>query len=541
MIIRPCTLGEAEPYYMPHPGWPADGPGDSAGAWADIGPELTKLSGYEVTHGPSYELDWAELVSNALPHPGPKLFKIFVTTPCDAANTYPRWRESVSSALEAVRRFGLYRLKICTTPKWRFRPDGVVLYLSADQVPAACGYLYGRLPARLGLDDEHRPTFAMPFPSIGPTPISFIQGERFEDGTFINPEWAGQEEVFSARELRALAYAQSGGGPLSYNDPEIRGRMLSFGFTGERFHLGIQTPDPITAAPQSAWTGYFTSLASHHNARHPDKVRALERSLGQSFAHAVLSDVEASEPASTGSQRKTRLRLHSGPAALFRPSVRRMHDSVAELLDKVGVTNEVAPFWLGRMQALDLSPTTEGFRKLYENAIGDPLREVGAWRLAAALGSSLIPPVGLAVWNGEQGSVQVLIDTASAATPIQLDVRQLEHEQEEANLLDFLMSCVDRPDNWEVTCDGHLLLVDNTQVFGAPGKYVRGLRLTSHRWRRAFIERIRGLAREGTSSLFDGLITEEATFAVRARLVDVVDYVEGVLSDLTASEALIDE
>jgi hypothetical protein len=291
---------------------------------------------------------------------------------------------------------------------------------------------------------------------------------------------------------------------------------------------------------EDVWCGYFQALRCHYSAREPDKIAALEARTGLTYAEAVLRLMESSEPTDAGSQRKLVLRLRGGAFAQFRPLQRRMHPRVGERLDRVGVQLEVAPYWLRLLKDAGRALTTEGFRSLYEEVIGDPRREVAAWRLTAALGSALIVPAGLTTVGGEVGSVQVFVDLASRGAAVPVSARQLEQEQEEANLLDYLLNCVDRPDNWELTADGHLLLVDNTQVFGAPGKYGRSVRLTSHRWRRSLIERLRANACHFNVGLFEGLLDSAAIEHLRRRLRNAVEYVDSVLNDLTPSEALVE-
>ena len=107
---------------------------------------------------------------------------------------------------------------------------------------------------------------------------------------------------------------------------------------------------------------------------------------------------------------------------------------------------------------------------------------------------------------------------------------------EEANLLDYLLLARDRPDNWEFSCDGHLILVDNTQTFSALGKYSRANQLTAHRWRKSLIDRLQSLTLEDLRELLGDLLGPQEIVELEFRRQTCVKYVAGILQDLTTAE-----
>lgn len=500
------------------------------------------IPGYQATADFGVRNHWLDIRREGEEPASANSFKLFVVGAWSDDRGFEGWRSVIRTVLAALVDLRLPRLKICISPDSLHREDGVVLYLSDEKLAEVGGYVYGCLPRSVGVSVANLPRFAAPIPrDVDRTALAYVQAE----GT--PPSWLPPGRVYSSREQRALALerclATLGKNPAHescYDDPQVVDGMRELGYAGEYFHLRVGADDPITQKPLALWQGFFFALERKHEARDPEKPTALARTTGLEFGPAVVALAEdRAQLAEVGSQRKYHLSLPNGVRAAFRPVANRLSESAAASIEERGFENVVSPFWQNRLPAAERN--REGFRALYEREIGSPHREVAASLLAGALDSRLVPTVRLALFRGELGSVQILTQLATPESPPeQWDTRRFETEFEEAQLLDFLWAATDRLDNWELTHDGHLLLLDNTQTFGAPGKYHRCNTLRGSRWRRSVASRVEAMTIEQLETLLGEFLTSDEIAATFRRIQQVAVYFEDVLRDLPAAATLVD-
>ncbi len=538
---RPGHLGTSERFYMPERKATWGGrPMAADKVWEDLDIGVIAPTGYQVTREEKFGLSWIETRLEAATPDYSNLFKIYVTPDWGSGDAYKIWRQSFSTVMAAVRTLSLFRFKGCLSPEFMHRADGLVLYVTASQLPSILGFLYGVLRREHAPSTEDLPTFAKPFPDAEHgTQLSYIQGEIYVKQQIRNPDWVPPGDFYTHRVLRSIAYDQLGTDVLDYQGDRQRNHMLGFGFDGSHYHLHVGTEDPVKRGPLELWEGFFLAVRKAHAARDPAKIAIFEAATRIQFAEAVTSLTRSMSPSTAGTQRKLILGLPAGTRALFRPESNRAKSALLRQIDEAGLDKIVAPFWCRRIRQLGLPPSSEGMRQVYEHEIGSPRREVAASRFAASLGSRLIPTVRLCRIEGEYGSVQILVDLVGTDLKIEVDPRSLESEFEEAHTLDYLLDNVDRLDNWEFTADGHLLLVDNTQVFGAAGKYRRRLALTSHRWRRSFVDCLKKLDHDVVGATVGEFLSAEEIDGLRRRIVDVLAHINSVLGDIREDEAFM--
>jgi hypothetical protein len=486
---------------------------------------------------------WLDIRRNDFATLSPPEFKLFVLTDNRSVLHFSTWLKIVREAISTVVQLGTPRIKICISPETLWREDGIVLYLSAEQLPLLIGNLFGRLASSYSARVCDLPHFAAPalrHTEIVPLAYTATEGPV--------ADWMPTDRIYSSRERRSMALQRTLGKlnrqlpsefDVCYEDEEIRDGMQQHGFAGDRFHLNLESVDPVLERPMEIWEGFFQALSKCHEAREPAKIAVLEQATGITFEQAILNLTQAvSDLSEIGSQRKFGLTLKHGVRALFRPSQNRIGTRIPQIILDAGIETIVSPFWLQRLPTEHRN--LEGFRELYEKEIGSPQREVAVSRLAALLGSRLVPTVRMLTWQGEHGSIQLFTELAEpSAPPQQWNMQEFERDLSEANILDFLCACSDRFENMEVSRDGHLILLDNTQTFGALGKYYRARELNGHIWRKKLIERLKALRQEQLVTELGDLLTHAELDALWGRVRKAVSYCDEVAAEIFEHAAFV--